>query len=86
MSKQPMNKEEKLGKYAKEIVIANKNWESNYTKFQFTIGAKIRGELGIDKGNAFIKAVREATRQLDMYEYNPMDGLLGVTKKERKRC
>ena len=64
-SNRPDTKQERLGKYAKKIAEASgsqSSWEENYEKFQFTTGAKIRGDLGIEKGNAFIKAIREASR------------------------
>ena len=58
-------REERIGKYAKEIIKANRTqsyWQDNYGKFQSTIGARIRGEMGERKGNEFIKDIRKYRR------------------------
>lgn len=60
------SKEEKIGKWAKEISqnrsFVNGRSESSYEEFHSTTGAKIRGELGVEKGNEFIEAIRKASR------------------------
>ena len=59
-------REEKLGKWAKEIAqnrsFVNGRSETAFEDFHSTTGAKIRGELGIEKGNAFIEAIKNASR------------------------
>lgn len=59
-------KAEKIAKWAKEIS-SNKSFihgrsESAFEEFHSTTGARIRGELGIEKGNAFIDAIRKANQ------------------------
>jgi hypothetical protein len=59
-------KAEKISRWAKEIS-QNKSFvhsrsESAYTDFHSSIGALIRGELGIEKGNAFIEAIKKANQ------------------------
>lgn len=46
---------EKIAKFAEQV--ANTRDVSSFD-FQISTGAKIRGQLGIEKGNAFIKAIK----------------------------
>lgn len=58
-------KNEKIGRYATEVSRANRsqtNWQDNYEKFQSSTGASIRGTMGIEKGNAFIQAIKNTSR------------------------
>lgn len=49
-------KEEKIGRFAKEIYstrdVSSFNW-------QMSKGAEIRGILGVEKGNKFIKTIKK---------------------------
>lgn len=56
-SNRSWTKEEKLGQYATKIANTRNTHSSN---FQCTTGAEIRGMLGVEKGNAFIKAIKDA--------------------------
>ena len=58
-------REEKVGRYASEVSKASRtqsHWQDNYENFQSSTGAKIRGEMGVEKGNAFIEAIRNANK------------------------
>ena len=58
-SNRSLTKNERLANHVKEIArcrdISDFNW-------QISTGAKIRGELGVEKGNDFIKAIKKATK------------------------
>ena len=58
-SNRSLTKSERIAKYAKEI---SSTRDTSDFKFQIGTGARIRGELGIEKGNAFIEAIKEANR------------------------
>jgi hypothetical protein len=62
-SNRPLSREEKIAKFAKEVSKHRYSGEDSESDWQCSVGAKIRGELGIEKGNAFIKAVQNATRR-----------------------
>ena len=47
-------KSERIAKYAKEI---SNTRDTSTFEFQAGMGAKIRGDLGIKKGNEFISAI-----------------------------
>ena len=49
-------KDEVILRFVKEILSVN---DINNWKWQNSIGAEIRGRLGIEKGNEFIKKIRE---------------------------
>lgn len=65
-SNRPENRAEKLSRWAKEISsnhsFVNGRSEKAYEDFHSGTGAWIRGELGIEKGNAFIDAIRKASQ------------------------
>ena len=52
-------RDETLGRFTKKVNhYASQNdayREGHYSNFQSTVGAEIRGKLGVDKGNQFIK-------------------------------
>ncbi|KKK75882.1 hypothetical protein LCGC14_2869290, partial [marine sediment metagenome] len=50
-------KSERIGRYAKKI---SESRDTSTFEWQTSEGAKIRGELGIEKGNAFIEAIKQA--------------------------
>lgn len=58
-SNRSLTKSERLANYAKDV--SNCRDISSF-KFQTNTGAKIRGDLGVERGNAFIKAMKEASR------------------------
>ena len=58
-SNRPDTKEEKIAKFTGRIAEA-KRLHTDYSDFQTTVGAEIRGEMGIEKGNEFIKAINKA--------------------------
>jgi hypothetical protein len=66
-SNRPDTQEEKISKWAKEIsqntAFISGRSESAYEDFHSTTGARIRGEMGIEKGNKFIEAIKEANRR-----------------------
>lgn len=49
------SKEERISGCVRKIIETK---DTNSLDFQIRTGAKIRGEMGIEKGNAFIKAIR----------------------------
>jgi len=49
------NRDEMLNRFAKEV----RRTREVDSKFQSTIGAEIRGKLGTEKGNQFIKDMRK---------------------------
>lgn len=58
-------REEKISRFAGEISRANRtqtHWQNNHEDFQSNEGARIRGEMGVKKGNEFIEAIRKASR------------------------
>jgi hypothetical protein len=59
-SNRSLTKSERIGNYAKEI--SNTRDTSSFNG-QTSTGAKIRGEMGVEKGNAFIKAIKGASRR-----------------------
>ena len=52
-------REERLGRFAKNI---SSTRDTSSFEWQTSKGAEIRGELGIKRGNEFIKAIKEASR------------------------
>jgi len=58
-SNRSLTKQEKIGKYAKDV--ANCRDTSDFY-WQTSTGAKIRGELGVERGNEFIQAIKKASR------------------------
>jgi len=64
-SNRSKSKSEKIARFAGEISRANRtqtHWQDNYENFQSNEGARIRGEMGVKKGNEFIEAIRKASR------------------------
>lgn len=53
------SRSEKIGYYAEEI---SRTRDISSSEFQFSTGARIRGEMGVERGNAFIKAIKDASR------------------------
>ena len=49
-------KEEKLSRYAKDILSTR---DTSSFEWQTSTGAEIRGSMGIEKGNAFIKSMKQ---------------------------
>ena len=58
-SNRNLTKPERIGEYIKEISRAK---DTSDFDWQITVGAKIRGDLGVKKGNAFIKATKVILR------------------------
>jgi len=58
-SNRSFSKEEKIGYYAQKI---SSTRDTSSSSFQLSTGAKIRGEMGVKKGNAFIAAIKNASR------------------------
>lgn len=52
-SNRPENQDEKIGRFAKEVI----NGNSQSEEWQCSKGAEIRGSMGIEKGNEFIKSM-----------------------------
>lgn len=52
-------KNEKMGRFAKNISRCRNTSDFDW---QISEGAEIRGELGVEKGNRFIKAIKEASK------------------------
>lgn len=62
-SNRTLNKEEKMVNYAKEIIHHSNNpMGKSAWDFETSIGARIRGEMGIEKGNKFIESIKQASR------------------------
>ena len=59
-SNRSLTEEEKLGKYTEEVIRIK---DVSSSEFQIKTGAKIRGLLGVEKGNAYIKAIKDATER-----------------------
>lgn len=57
-SNRSLTKNERLANYVKEIGNCRDTLDFNW---QTSTGAEIRGELGIEKGNDFIKAIKKVT-------------------------
>jgi len=53
-------KEEKIGRLAKEISVAK---DTSSSDWQTSKGAEIRGTMGVERGNAFIKLIQDAIRK-----------------------
>ena len=51
------SKDEMIGRFAKEI---SGHKDNRSASFETSIGAEIRGCIGIEKGNEFINAIRKA--------------------------
>lgn len=58
-SNRSLTKGERISEYTKKISECRDTSDFNW---QISTGAKIRGELGVEKGNAFIKAIKEVTK------------------------
>ena len=58
-SNRGLTQSEKISQFAKKVSECRdiSDWD-----FQIHTGAEIRGELGIERGNAFIKAIKDITR------------------------
>jgi len=58
-SNRSMSKDERISDYARQI---SNTRDTSSSSFQASTGAKIRGEMGVEKGNAFIAAIKNASR------------------------
>jgi len=52
-------KSERIGEYAKKV---SETRDISDFGFQTSAGAKIRGELGTEKGNTFIKTIKNVSK------------------------
>ena len=59
-SNRPPTRSEKIGKYVKSIV---DTIDTTSSEWQISKGAEIRGYMGVEKGNAFIKAINNVKRR-----------------------
>ena len=59
-SNRPENRSERLSRYTKEISTHEDNQSFD---FELSVGSQIRGDLGIEKGNEFINAIRQASKK-----------------------
>lgn len=56
MSNRPLSKSEEIGKFVEEI-IKNRNQTESFD-WQTSTGAKIRGKMGVEKGNELIRTIK----------------------------
>ena len=59
-SNRGLTREEEIAQYAKEVAECR---NINDTDFQISTGAEIRGKLGIEKGNDFIRNIRKISKK-----------------------
>jgi hypothetical protein len=60
-SNRSKTRSEKIAEFAKEVY-SHRFSEESESNWQCSVGAKIRGELGIKKGNDFINAIKKANQ------------------------
>lgn len=58
-SNRSMSEDERVADYAKKI---SSTRDTSSSSFQWSTGAEIRGMMGVEKGNAFIAAIKNASR------------------------
>ena len=60
-SNRPLNRGERIAKYAKKISEHRGSRDRDFS-FETQVGAEIRGQMGIERGNQFIDAIRKANK------------------------
>ena len=61
-SNRPESKEERVARFASEVINSHElrnGSERGFEHFQDTTGERIRGEMGVEKGNQFISDLRK---------------------------